>query len=63
MAPEKKIFTKLKPIILKIDKHNVALLAYNCYSTNSAMNADYSSFGTAPLLYDFIKEDIDLLKK
>ncbi|EOY9126685.1 CapA family protein [Proteus mirabilis] len=57
------IYQARKPIILKIDKHNVALLAYNCYSTNSAMNADYSSFGTAPLLYDFIKEDIDLLKK
>nr|MBO8918833.1 CapA family protein [Proteus mirabilis] len=39
------IYQARKPIILKIDKHNVALLAYNCYSTNSAMNADYSSFG------------------
>ncbi|WP_429140938.1 CapA family protein [Aeromonas veronii] len=47
-----------KPIIINLCSKKVALLAYNCYSTNSSMNADYSTPGTAPLLYDFIKQDI-----
>ncbi|MEJ6122123.1 CapA family protein [Vibrio sp. 2-Bac 85] len=52
-----------KPLILNLGVMKVSFLAYNCYSTNSQNNADASSYGTSPLLYDFIKEDIEALKK
>lgn len=51
------------PIILKVGNYNIALLSYNCYSTNSLMNADSSNYGTAPLLFDFIENDINKIKK
>lgn len=50
------------PEFLEVGSIRVALLAYNCYSTNSSLNADASNYGTAPLLLDFIKQDVNKLK-
>ncbi|MBG5892624.1 MULTISPECIES: CapA family protein [Providencia] len=51
-----------KPVIVELNECKVALLSYNCYSTNSFLNADSSNYGTAPLLYEFIEKDIESAK-
>ncbi|MDF0533021.1 CapA family protein [Shewanella sp. A32] len=51
-----------KPIFVDFEGRRIAFLAYNCYSTNSACNADMSSPGSAPLLFDFVSQDISTIK-
>ena len=52
-----------KPVVFNVENNTIALLAYNCYSTNSQHNAEASSFGTSPLIFDYIEEDIKETKK
>lgn len=51
-----------KPCVIKCGEKKVALLSYCCFSTNSEMYSNSSSPGPTPLIYEFIKEDIDRLK-
>lgn len=52
-----------KPIILQEGNKKVGLLAYCCFSTNSEFYANFSSQGVAPLIFEYVKEDVDKLKK
>lgn len=48
-----------KPVIVDFDGYKVALLSYCCYSSNSESYAKISSPGPAPLVYEYIKQDVD----
>jgi len=52
-----------KPIIEEINGVRIALLAYNSYLTNGRRIAKSNSSGIAPLEYEYIKYDIDLIKQ
>lgn len=51
-----------KPLIFKLDGGQVGILSYCCYSTNSEQYANTSKSGPAPLVYDYIVDDIKKLK-
>ncbi|TGA73342.1 CapA family protein [Aliivibrio fischeri] len=48
-----------KPIIVDFEGYKVALFSYCCYSSNSESYAKVSSPGPAPLVYEYVKQDID----
>lgn len=48
-----------KPAIVELDGHKVALLSYCCYSSNSESYAKLSSPGPTPLVYEYIKQDVE----
>lgn len=48
-----------KPVIVDINGYKVALFSYCCYSSNSESYAKLSSPGPAPLVYEYIKQDVD----
>lgn len=52
-----------KPFILTVDNKNIYFLGYDCYSTNSEYNAKSSSFGSSPLVFEYIEQDIKKSKK
>lgn len=52
-----------KPFVLNISNQKIHLLNYDCYSTNSEYNAKSSSYGTTPLIYEYIQIDIQNAKK
>jgi len=47
-----------KPLKINIDNKIIYLFSYNCYSTNSEYDAKASSYGSSPLVYEYIEEDI-----
>jgi hypothetical protein len=51
-----------KPLVINIDGKTVFILSYNCYSTNSEFDAKMSSYGSSPLVYEYIEEDIKKAK-
>jgi hypothetical protein len=52
-----------KPLVLNIENKSIFILSYNCYSTNSEFDARVSSYGSSPLVYEYIEEDIKKAKK
>lgn len=52
-----------KPLFLSFKNLRIALLGYNCYSTNSEHNANRSAYGCSPLIYDYVIEDIKKAKE
>tara|TARA_B100000686_G_C16682059_1_gene912517 strand:+ start:8 stop:1180 length:1173 start_codon:yes stop_codon:yes gene_type:complete len=52
-----------KPIIKETSGMSLAILAYSAYTTNGRKIASKNSQGFAPLNYNYLKEDIGLIKK
>lgn len=48
-----------KPIIVDFHGYQVALFSYCCYSSNSESYAKPSTPGPTPLVYEYIKQDVD----
>ena len=52
-----------EPQIIKINGKKIGVLSYCCISSNSESYANNSSGGPSPLIYEYIKEDIDGIRK
>lgn len=56
------LYNSRKPLLIDFNKEKIAILSYCCFSTNSESYADLSSCGPSPMVFEYIKEDIEQLK-
>lgn len=52
-----------KSFILNVNDKKIYFLGYDCYSTNSEYNAKSSSYGSSPLVFEYIEQDIKKAQK
>ncbi|EOV6246658.1 TPA: hypothetical protein I7291_09415 [Vibrio parahaemolyticus] len=52
-----------EPKIIEINGKKIGILSYCCISSNSESYANNSSGGPSPLIYEYVKEDIDAIRK
>lgn len=56
------LYKSRTPLIIELGKHKIAILSYCCYSTNSEHYADLSTIGPAPIIFEYINEDVEKIK-